>query len=162
MELRRLSAGDWLGAAGGVLLIVSLFLPWYEAGGQSVNAWESMAINDVLLLITGAVAVGAAFVVAGRRLSGLSVAATSLAILPAVVSVVLVTGRLIWPAPDADVSLGAGAWLGLVAALATAVGAWKGATDEGPARRNPAAERRATEEGLARSELLDLNAPLQK
>lgn len=157
-----MSRGDWLAAVAGTLLIVSLFLPWYSAGGESANAWESMAVNDVILLVTGLLAVAAAFIVAGRRFYGLSVAATSLAILPAIVSVVLVGYRLLSPAPPVDVSLEPGAWLGFLAALGTAVGAWRGAVDEGPARRNPEAERRATAEGIARSELLDLNARPQK
>ena len=33
MDLRRLRAGEWLAAAAGVALVVSLFLPWYEIGG---------------------------------------------------------------------------------------------------------------------------------
>lgn len=146
----------------GTLLIISLFLPWYSAGGRSANAWQSMAVDDVILLVTGTLAIVAAMVVSLRNVSSLSVAAVSLAILPAVVSVVLVAYRIVSPAPPVNVSLGVGAWLALAAALGTAVGAWTGAKDEGPARRNAVAERKATEDGLRRAELLELNAPLQK
>lgn len=31
MDLRRLRAGEWMLAAGSALLLVSLFIPWYEA-----------------------------------------------------------------------------------------------------------------------------------
>jgi hypothetical protein len=156
VEPRRLSKGDWLAAAGGVAMLVALFLPWYSASGQSVSAWESMAVDDVILAVAAVLVIAAAFVVGLRRLSSLSVAATSLAILPAAVGLVVTVYRLVSPAPPIDVSLGVGAWLGLAATSAIAVGAWTGANDEGPARRTPAAERRATEEGLARSELLAL------
>jgi uncharacterized membrane protein len=95
-------------------------------------------------------------VVSLRRLSGFAVAATSLAILPAVIGLIVTAYRLISPAPPNEVSLETGAWLALVAALGIVVGAWAGAVDEGPARRSPVAERRAAAEGLAGAELLPL------
>ena len=30
MDLRRLRAGEWFAGVGGIALIVSLLLPWYE------------------------------------------------------------------------------------------------------------------------------------
>src|SRR5204863_98858 len=108
VDPRRLSWGDWIAGAAGVLLIVSLFLPWYSADGQKVNAWQSMALDDVILAVTGALAVGAAVVVAIKRLAGSSVAATSLAILPAVVGLIVTIYRIVSPAPPVDVSLEAG------------------------------------------------------
>jgi hypothetical protein len=137
-------------------MLISLFLPWYSAGGTDLTAWESMALDDVILAITAILAIAAAFVVGVPRLSSVSVAITSLAILPAVVCLVVTVYRLISPAPPVDVSLEVGAWLGLAAALAIVVGAWTGANDEGPARRNREAERRAAEDALARAELLKL------
>lgn len=156
MDARRLSWGEWLAGACGVLMLVALFLPWYSAGGQSVTAWQSMAVDDVILAIAAVLAIAAAFIVSLRRLSGFSVAATSLAILPAIVGLVVTVYRLVSPAPLVDVSLEAGAWLGLVAAIGIFIGAWAGATDEGPARPSPDAERRAAAESLARVELLPL------
>lgn len=157
-----MSKGEWLAGVCGVAMLVALFLPWYSVGGRNLTAWQSMAVDDVILALAAILAIGAAFVVSIRRFSSLSVAATSLAILPAVIGLVVTVYRLVSPAPPQDVSLETGAWLGLVATAGIAVGAWTGAVDEGPARRNPAAERRATEQGLANAELLPLNAPLQK
>jgi hypothetical protein len=156
VEPSRLSRGDWLAAIGGVVMLVALFLPWYSAGGESASAWQSMAVDDVILALAALLAIAAALIVALPRLSSLSVAATSLAILPAVIGLVLTIYRLISPAPPVDVSLGVGAWLGLASTAAIAVGAWTGAKDEGPARRNAEAERRASAEGMARAELLKL------
>jgi hypothetical protein len=121
-----------------------------------------MSVDDVILLITGLLAVMAAFVVSFPRLSSFSVATTSLAILPALIGVIVTVYRLVSPAPPFPVSLEVGAWLGLVAAVGVLVGAWTGAKDEGPARRNRAAERRAAEEALAKAELLSLGGPLEK
>jgi hypothetical protein len=137
-------------------MLVALFLPWYSTDGTTWNAWQAMAVDDVILAVTAVIAVVAAFVVAFPRLGSLSVAITSLAILPAAIGLIVTVYRLISPAPPVDVSLEYGAWLGLFATTAIAIGAWSGATDEGPARRSRKAERRATEEGLAQSELLKL------
>jgi hypothetical protein len=156
VDVRRLSWGEWLAGAAGVLMIVALFLPWYSVGGQDLTAWESMAVDDVILFLAALLAIGAAFAVSLRVFSSFSVATTSLAILPAIVGLVLTVYRLVSPAPPPDAGLEIGAWLALAAALGIAVGAWAGATDEGAARRNAAAERRATAEGLARTELLAL------
>jgi hypothetical protein len=156
VEPRRLSRGDWIALIGGVVMLVALFLPWYSAGDQSVTAWEAMALDDVILAITALLAIGATLVVAIPRLMSVSVATTSLAILPAAVGLVLTIYRLVSPAPEVDVSLEIGAWLGLAATAAIAYGAWTGANDEGPARRKADSERRAAEESLARIELLKL------
>jgi hypothetical protein len=137
-------------------MLVALFLPWYSAGGQDLTAWQAMAVDDVILAVAAVLAIIAAFTVGIRSLSSISVAITSMAIMPAAIGLVVTVYRLISPAPEGDVSLEVGAWLGLAAAVAIAVGAWEGATDEGPARRSPEAERRGTAEGIARSELLKL------
>jgi hypothetical protein len=137
-------------------MLVALFLPWYSADGTTWNAWEAMAVDDVILAVAAVIAVVAAVVVGFPRLGSLSVAITSLAILPAVIGLVVTIYRLISPAPSVDVSLEYGAWLGLLSAAAIAIGAWSGAKDEGPARRSHAAERRAAEEALTRAELLKL------
>jgi hypothetical protein len=156
VDPRRLSWGEWLAAVAGLAMLVALFLPWYSTGADDLTAWEAMALDDVILAVTALLAVAGAFVVGSKRLGSLSVAATTLAIMPAAVGLVVTVYRVVSPAPPIDVSLGAGAWLGLAAALAIAVGAWAGAVDEGTARRNPSAERRAAEEALARAQVLTL------
>ena len=143
-------------------MLVALFLPWYSVGGHTLNAWDAMAVDDVILAVAAVMAILAASAVAARSLSSVSVAMTSLAILPAGIGLIVTIYRLASPAPSGDASLEAGAWLALAAAVGIAVGAWRGATDEGPARRNPEAERRAAERGIARSELVALNRPPQK
>ena len=46
--------------AGGVLLIVSLFLPWADTEGGDRTGFEFFTMADVFLLIVGVVAIGAA------------------------------------------------------------------------------------------------------
>jgi hypothetical protein len=160
VDPRRLSLGEWIAGASGLLLLVSLFLPWYSVGGQDLTAWRAMAVDDLLIAAAALVAVGAAIVVAMPRLAGFSVAAMTLGSIPAIVALVLVIFRLASPAPEADASLAVGAWLGLLAALGVVAGCWVGARDEGPARRNPDAERSAAAAARERAELLALPADL--
>jgi hypothetical protein len=137
-------------------MLVALFLPWYSTGAEDLTAWEAMAVDDVILAVAALLAIVGAFLVGWKRLRSVSVAATTLAIIPALVGLVVTIYRVISPAPPVDVSLEVGAWLGLAAALAIAAGAWAGAVDEGTARRNPSADRRAAEQALARVEVLTL------
>lgn len=137
-------------------MLVALFLPWYSVGGEDLSAWQSMAVNDVILAIAAVLAIFAALFVGSRRGTSFSVATTSLVLLPAAIALIVTVWRLLSPAPSGDASIEIGAWLGLVAALGMAVGAWQGAKDEGPARRSPETERRAAAEALERAELLPL------
>ena len=64
MDLRRLRVGEWVAAASGVALLVSLFLPWYE---PTTSGWESLAAIDVLLALVAASGVLLAIVTAVQR-----------------------------------------------------------------------------------------------
>jgi hypothetical protein len=153
VDPKRLSLGEWIAGASGLLLIVSLFLPWYSVAGENVTAWQAMAVDDLLLALAGLVAVLGAIVVGMPRLAGFSVAAMTLGSLPGIVALVLAIYRVASPAPEADASLAAGAWLGLLAAAGVVAGCWAGARDEGPARRDPDAERIAAAAARERAEL---------
>jgi uncharacterized membrane protein len=157
VDARRLSPAEWIAGFGGVLLIVSLLLPWYSAGGQDATAWQAMSVDDVLIAVTALLALAAVVIDSTERGSGISIAALSLASLPAFVALVLVVYRVADPAPSVDVSLEIGAWLGLLGALCTFFGVLFGMRDEGPARRSREAERAAAAAALQRAELLDIS-----
>jgi len=65
MTTRRTGPGPPIAGAGGALLIVSLFLPWADAGGTEVSGWEMLAVGDVFFLLAGLIAIAAA-VTGGR------------------------------------------------------------------------------------------------
>jgi hypothetical protein len=113
----RLVAG-----AGGVLLIVSLFLPWAEKGGVSRSGWELLTMADVSLLITGLCAIAAA-ITGGRiglfRPDLTLIGATDLL---GLVAIVLITWFLIFDFP-AGANREIGSFLALIAALTIAAGA---------------------------------------
>jgi hypothetical protein len=53
----QLSYGALAAGAGGLLLILSLFLDWIGAGGFGANAWDLFSIMDFFLLLVGLAAV---------------------------------------------------------------------------------------------------------
>jgi hypothetical protein len=66
IDFRRLERGDILSAVGGLLMVISLFLPWFSvdldegenlcgATADTCTAWETFNVLD-LLLVAGAIA----------------------------------------------------------------------------------------------------------
>ena len=60
MTRRKPKLGQVITGAGGVLLIVSLFLPWADADAADQTGFELLTMGDVFLAIVGLVAIGAA------------------------------------------------------------------------------------------------------
>ncbi len=151
-----MNRAEWIAGLGAVLLIVSLFLPWYSAGGQDATAWETMSVDDILITVSALLVLAAVVIDASERGGGMSIAALSIAAMPAAVALVLVVYRVVSPAPQIDVSLAIGAWLGLVGAIAAAFGILLAMRDEGPGRRGGETERAAAAAAMERAELLSI------
>jgi hypothetical protein len=161
MDLRRLHLGDWLLGAFGVVLLVALFLPWYELGEGLVaappdaldahaSAWDAFTVLDVLLAVGALSAIAVVLVTAAHSTPAVPLTMESLIALFALLLLVLVVFRLADP-PDVsflestaspaaherveDVDLAAGAWLGLAGVLGIFVGGLLAMRDE---RRSPA------------------------
>jgi hypothetical protein len=122
VESSNRRAGQRIAGAGGVLLIVSLFLPWAEKGGVSRSGWELWTMADVFFLIAGLCAIAAA-ITGGRfglfRPDVTLIGATDLL---GVVATVLIGWLLIFDFPaGADREIGA--FLALIAAMTIAGGA---------------------------------------
>jgi hypothetical protein len=115
----RFDAGTGLVAVGAVLLLVSLFIDWYDPGGDAWAVFESL---DVLLAgaaVCGLLAMAPRFGTGGlgRALPVISVVAFA---------IVLV--QLIDPPPVvSDSDLATGAWLALAATATMSLGAILGA-----------------------------------
>ena len=120
MDLRRLRTGEWVAAASGVTLLVSLFLPWY--GPQSATAWESLSAIDVLLAFVAATGVLLAIVTATQQVAAIPIALSALVGLAAIVGVLLVLFRML-DLPDGASGREWALWLGLAGAAGIAVGA---------------------------------------
>jgi hypothetical protein len=155
MDFRRLRLGEWIVGASGLLLLVALFLPWYELGEGIVfgpsdaldahaSAWDAFTVIDVLLALGALAAIAIVFVTAAHATPAVPLALESLMALLALFLLVLVLFRLADP-PDLtflestagrtraqveDIDRAAGAWLGLAAALGILVGAVVAMRDE--------------------------------
>lgn len=130
MDLRRLRAGDWIAALSGVVLLVSLFLPWYGRGPDGdASAWEALAAVDIALALVAAFAVSLLVVTASQRVPAVPVALSALVTVVGLIGVVLVLIRLAATPGGLD-GREPGIWLGLVAAIGIVAGACLSMHDE--------------------------------
>jgi hypothetical protein len=113
---RRIEAGPVLVALGALVLLVSIFLDWYQ---PSVTAWEAFEFLDLLL---AALAVAALVAAAGAIRPEATVVERHW--LPAIAAAVtiIVASQLINPPPGVDGDPDTGAWLALGAALVICLG----------------------------------------
>jgi hypothetical protein len=107
--------------AGGVLLIVSLFLPWAGAGGMSRTGFELLTIGDVFLLIVGLVAIATALTWGRYGLFRPDLSLKGAADLLGVVATILLVWLVLFDFPS-GASREVGVFLALGAAIAIAGG----------------------------------------
>ncbi len=116
---RTLEAGAVLIGLGSLLLLVSLFLEWYQPGAE---AWDVFEVWDLVLAV---LAIGALVAVASRLGYGAARPASWL-IGPALATLVIVVYALLDPPPAAqglvDGDPSTGLWLALVAAVLMTAG----------------------------------------
>jgi hypothetical protein len=115
----RFDAGTGLVAVGAVLLLVSLFIDWYDPGGDAWAVFESLDVLLAGVAVCGLLAMAPRFGTGGlgRALPLISVVAF------AIVLVQLIDP----PAVVNDSDLATGAWLALAATATMALGAILGA-----------------------------------
>ena len=129
MDLRRLRAGEWIAALGGVALLLALFLPWYDEGAVSLTGWESFAVLDVIFALVGVAAVLLLVVTAQQRSPAVPLAMSSLLTLGGLVALVLAVIRVAYLPSDAS-ARDVGVWLALAASLAIFAGGALAMRDE--------------------------------
>jgi len=115
---RRVEAGPLLATVGALLLLVSLFLAWFD---PDITAWEAFEAWDVVLFALALVAVAA-----GMGLTAQDVDLADRRALPAVAAAVLVIvgSQIVNPPPAAaGQAPEIGAWLALGAAVVMCAGA---------------------------------------
>jgi hypothetical protein len=111
----RFDAGTGLVAIGAVLLLVSLFIDWYDPGGDAWAVFETLDLVLAAVAICGLLALAPRFGTGGlgRALPLISAAALAIVVV-----------QLIDPPPDArDADIATGAWLALGATALMAAGA---------------------------------------
>ena len=122
MTRKKLEPGQLIVGAGGVLLIVSLFLPWADAGGVDRTGFELLRMGDAFLLIVGLVAIGAALTWGRFGLFRPDVSLTGATDLLGVVATIVLAWLILFDFPP-GASREAGAYVALVATIAIASGA---------------------------------------
>lgn len=119
---RRPGFGQLIVGVGGMLLIVSLFLPWAGAERADRTGFELLTMADVFLLIAGLVAIAAALTWGRFGLFRPDLSLTGAADLLGLVATVGVAWFILFDFPS-GASREIGVFLALVATIAIAGGA---------------------------------------
>src|SRR4051812_4316198 len=95
MDLRRVRVWEWLTGVAGLVLLVSLFLPWYGVEGSSATGWESLSVIDVVLAAVALAGMSVPVVAGTQRTPAVPQALTQLIVPIALVGAVLALIRLL-------------------------------------------------------------------
>jgi hypothetical protein len=145
-DVDRLRPPEWLVGAGALVLLISLFLlDWYsvsfsfsdamssESFHASVDGWHGHTVLRwfVLLLVAGGVALFVTTLLCEAPAIPAAIAPPLTAF--ALLTTILLAYRVLLnePGPNEFVSVDLGAWIGLLAAVATTAGAWWSMRREG-------------------------------
>jgi hypothetical protein len=138
MDTSRLTSGDISAGVGGIVLLISLWLPWYGvsvdvrgfSASSDASGWEVFSTIDIFLFLIAVAAIAlVALKAAGQVPADLPVPVVLLAL--GALGVLLILYRLIdSPAPGdlpegVDVSRKIGLFIGLIGAAGIAYGGWR-------------------------------------
>jgi hypothetical protein len=153
MDTSRLTTGDMIAGVGGVVLLISLFLPWYGvsvdvagfSASETATGWEVLGFIDILLFL---IAVAAIAIVAARAAGALADDLPAPVILLALgaLALLLVLYRIIDIPTDGDVpaqvdlSRKVGIFIALIGAAAVGYGGWRTNAESPAGRVVPAAD----------------------
>ena len=138
--MSKLRPADVVGGAGGLALLITLFLPWYGVEGRGVVAYgpgssltatagQALSVVDILLALAAVLAVALPVVTATAAGPAKPVALTVLSSVGSIFAALLVLWRLL-DSPGDHLGLRYGAWLGLLAALVMLGGCWGAMRDD--------------------------------
>ena len=120
-----LRSGELVGAASGLGLLVSSFLPWYSADGVNATAWQAFGVVDLFMAAAAVAALSVGLAVLFQISVSYPVAGSTVTALFGAVALILIVRRLIDP-PSEGLDLGVGAWLGLLSAAGVTIGGYLG------------------------------------
>jgi hypothetical protein len=154
-----LRGGELLAGAGGLLLAVTMFLPWFGkvnpfctpfpgyACGRNFDAWKAFGFTDLVLFAAAAAGVGMAALASASSKTDALITSASLTVPVAFLATLLVLYRVLEPVGKLDTRYGL--YLGLGASAAVTYGSWRAVRNERPSRvarpsrRRPASQRRS-------------------
>lgn len=141
--LERMSRGDRVAGGGAILLIVSLFLPWYGfdfsgvdvpdngftklVEGITVNAFKALDYIDVVLLLIGVAVLAVVFLMANGNLD--DSLRSWIETVGSFAALAVIFRMFDQPNPAQLVTLKYGIYLSVIGALAIAVGGYLNRSD---------------------------------
>ena len=133
--MRRLRDGEWIAGFGAVALLASLFLHWYGldvaiglpgVGEPEATGWQAFDVLDVVLVLLMLVPLALVATQATRESPAVPVFFSAMTFVAGTLAALLILYRIVnQPGPNDLVTVQAGAWLGLLAALVVAGGGWR-------------------------------------
>jgi hypothetical protein len=137
-DTTRIRFGEMVAGISGAVLIISLFLEWYNVSAkfanasQGVSGWEALGFIDILLFLIGAIAVAVAVLQAMNVMPRALPASPGLVILVLGGLAVLLTLFRLLSIPDGgvgdlpgiDVGRSFGVFIAFLASIGVAVGGW--------------------------------------
>ncbi|MGH2957844.1 MAG: hypothetical protein ACRDL6_12735 [Solirubrobacterales bacterium] len=130
--LAKLNTGERTLGGGAIVLLASLWLPWFGTAEEespfipparkvTINAWESFDLSDLFLCLLGL----AALTVLVAALRGVDIprpGAPLVLLGTSLVAAGIILARIEDPLQNTSTRIGL--WIGLLAVIAIAVGAW--------------------------------------
>ncbi len=145
MDLDRLSTGERIAAASGVLLFIFTFIDWFKYdvpegvfSDSGANAWDALNVIPIVLLLAIVAAVAVAVIRLTDALFEPPISMNAVVAVLGGLSVLLILYRIV-NTPDAggvagtgvDVNPTLGIFLGLLAAAGIAYGGYRAMQEEG-------------------------------
>jgi hypothetical protein len=129
MDLRKARNGDWIALASGAVLIVALFLPWYDTGEATLSAWQELTVIDFVLFGCALFGVAQWFFTVQQATPAMPLAVAGLGAWLGVLAIVLTLLRIV-DAPADGLAVEFGAYLALASSVGLFTGAWRALGDE--------------------------------
>jgi hypothetical protein len=151
LDTSRLSPGEFVGMAAGLVLLLSLWLPWFTtsednrfsrlggaSGGDGVNAWHVFTTLDILLVLAATAPFILSWIIArGHGLTWKPGEVTMVVGITAFVLILcngIILGR---PGDSVDIGLGAGYFVALIASIGMLVAGYLRQAVYGDPRKPP-------------------------
>jgi hypothetical protein len=153
VRLDRLRGGELLAGAGGALLFVTMFLPWFgkvsrfctpfpgHSCGHNFDAWKVFGFTDVVLLAAALAGLTMAVLAGVSSKTDTQITSACLTVPIGLLATLLVLYRVFEPVRELDPRFGL--FLGLAACLAITYGSWRAVRNERPSRVARPAPRRS-------------------
>ncbi len=125
MSAARIRRGEIVAGLGGVVLLVSLFLPWFEPGR---SGFDSLAVADLFVAAAALAAIALPLLSAGQEKTDLPVVADTVTVIASAIAIAIVAFRLLDPIGGGRE---AGLYLALAASIVTLAGSYSAMASEG-------------------------------